>query len=77
MLPGATNTTRYTVYANNVTVLMTSSDEVSKEIGKYEGGSGAKINCEKSVSLRLGSWMGCSYPASFRYSTSGPLPISS
>ena len=56
---------RYTAYADDVSVLVTSSaevEEVSKEIGRYEAVTGAKINREKSVGLRLGSWKGCVLP---------------
>ena len=52
MLPGSTEVTRYTAYADDVSVLVTSSAgvvEVSKEIGGYEIVTGVKINREKSV----------------------------
>ena len=67
-LPGSCEVARYTAYADNVSVLVTSSvdvDEVSKEIGRYEAVTGAKINREKSVGLRLGSWRGCNLPGPF------------
>ena len=57
-LPGFNEVARYTAYADDVSVLVTSSaevEEVSKEIGRYEAVSGAKINHEKSVGLRVGS----------------------
>ena len=60
-LPGASEVARYTAYADVVSVLITSSaevEEVSKEIGRYEAVTGAKINREKSVGLRLGSLKG-------------------
>ena len=58
-LPGASEVARYTAYADDVSVLVTSSakvEEVSKEIRRYEAVTGAKINREKFVGLRLGSW---------------------
>ena len=76
-LPGAAVTARYTAYADDVTVLVTSSaeiEEVSKEIGRYEHVTGAKINREKSVGLRLGSWKGCALPGPFSW-TDGPCKI--
>ena len=57
-LPGSSEVARYTAYADDVSVLVTSSaevEEVNKEIGRYEAVAGAKINREKSVGLRLGS----------------------
>ena len=45
----------YTAYADDVSVLVTSSaevEDVSKEIGRYEAVTGAKINRENSVGLR-------------------------
>ena len=62
-LPGASEVARYTAYANDVSVLVTSSaevEEVSKEIGRYEAVTGTRINREKSVGLRLGSLKSCS-----------------
>ena len=50
-LPGSSEVARYTAYADDVSMLVTSSAEVeeaSKEIGRYEGVTGAKINREKS-----------------------------
>ena len=47
MFPGFTEVASYIAYANNVSVLLTSSSEVvekSKEIGKYEVMTRAKIN---------------------------------
>ena len=67
-LPGSSEVARYTAYADDVSVLVTSSaevEEVSKEIGRYEAVTGAKINREKSVGLRLGSWKGCPLPGPF------------
>ena len=67
-LPGASQVARYTAYADDVSVIVTSSaevEEVSKEIGRYEAVKGAKINRGKSVSLRLGSWKGCALPGPF------------
>ena len=65
-LPGSSEVARHTAYVDDV--LVTSSaevEEVSKEIGRYEAVTGAKINREKSVSLRLGSWKGCALPGPF------------
>ena len=67
-LPGSSEVARYTAYTDDVSVLVTSSaevEEVSKEIGRYETLTGAKINREKSVGLRLGSWKGSALPGSF------------
>ena len=44
--------------------------ELSKEIGRYEAVTGAKINREKSVGLRLGLWKGCALPGPFIWSDS-------
>ena len=77
MLLGASEVARYTAYADNVSVLVMSSaevEEVSKEIGRYEAVTGAKINREKSVSLRLGSWKGCALPGPFIWKD-GPCKI--
>ena len=49
-------------------------EEVSKEIGRYEAVTGAKINREKSVGLRLGSWKGCALPGPFIWKD-GPCKI--
>ena len=76
-LPGASEVARYTAYADDVSVLVTSSaevEEVSKEIGRYEAVTGAKINREKSVGLRLGSWKGCVLPGPFIWKD-GPCKI--
>ena len=76
-LPDATTTARYTAYADDVTLLVTSSaevEEVSKEIGRYETVTGARINREKSVGLRLGSWKGCALPGPFSW-TDGSCKI--
>ena len=54
-LPGSTKVARYTAYTDDVSMLVMSSVEVSKEIGKYEVVTGFKINREKSVGLQLGS----------------------
>ena len=65
---------RYSTYADDVSVLgMGSTDvrEVSEEIERYEGVSGAKINREKLVGLRLGSWKGSTFPVPFSW-TDGP-----
>ena len=51
-LPGSSEVARYTAYADDVSVLVTSSaevEEVSKEIRRYEAVTGAKINHEKSI----------------------------
>ena len=53
-LSGASEVARYTAYADDVSMLVTSSakvEEVSKEIGRYKAVTGAKINREKSVGL--------------------------
>ena len=76
-LPGTSEVARYTAYADDVSVLVTSSaevEEVSKEIGRYEAVTGAKINREKSVGLRLGSWKGCALPGPFIWKD-GPCKI--
>ena len=76
-LPGASEVARYTAYADDVSVLVTSSaeeEEVSKEVGKYEAVTGAKINREKSVSLQLDSWKGCALPGPFIWKD-GPCKI--
>ena len=76
-LPGTSEVARYTAYADDVSVLVTSSaevEEVSKEIGRYEAVTGAKINREKSVGLRLGSWKGCVLPGPFIWKD-GPCKI--
>ncbi len=54
-LPGASEVGRYTAYADDVSVLVTSSaevEEVSKEIGRYEAVTGAKINGLKKIQPR-------------------------
>ena len=76
-LPAASEVARYTAYADDVSVLVTSSaevEEVSKEIGRYEDVTGAKINREKSVGLRLGSLKGCALPCPFIWKD-GPWKI--
>ena len=58
-LSGAIITANYSAYAEDVSVLVTSStnfEEVSKKIDKYKSVSGAKTNSKKSVVLQLGSW---------------------
>ena len=65
-LLGSSEVARYTAYADDISVLVTSSaemKEVNKEIGRYEAVTGAKINREKSVGLWLGSWKGCALPS--------------
>ena len=67
-LPGSSEVARYTAYADVVSVLIMSSaevEEVSKEIGRYEAVTRAKINREKSIGLRLGSWKVCALPGPF------------
>ena len=76
-LPGSSKVARYTEYADDVSVLVTSSaevEEVNKEITRYEAVEGAKINREKSVGLRLGSWKGCALPGPFIWKD-GPCKI--
>ena len=76
-LPGASVLARYTAYADDVSLLVTSIseiEEVQKEIGRYEEVTGARINREKSVGLRLGSWKGSSLPGPFSW-TDGPCKI--
>ena len=76
-LPGSSEVARYTAHADDVSVLVTSSaevEEVSKEIGRYEAVTGAKINREKSVGLRLGSWKGWALPGPFIWKD-GPRKI--
>ena len=76
-LPGASEVARYTAYADDVSMLVTNSakvEEVSKEIRRYKAVIGAKINCEKSVGLRLGSWKGCALPGPFIWKD-GPCKI--
>ena len=68
-LPGSSEVSRYPAYADDDSVLVTSSaevEEVSKEIGKYEVVTGGgKINRKTPVCLRLGSWTGCPLPGPF------------
>ena len=62
ILPSPTISARYSSYADDVSVLVTSSAKVEKfrkEIGKYVSVSRAKINREKSMGLRFGSWKSC------------------
>ena len=69
-LLGAITMTRYSIYADDVSVLVTSSaevKEVSKEIRRYEGVLGIKIKCEKSVGLQLGLYKSCALPSSFSW----------
>ena len=76
-LPGSTEVVRYTAYTDDVSVLVTSSGhvvEVSKEIGRYEVVTGAKINREKSVGLQLGLWKGCALSGPFSWKD-GPCKI--
>ena len=76
-LPGATTSARYSAYADDVSVLVSSKaeiNEVSKEISGYELVTGAKINRDKSSGLRLGSWKGVSLPGPFLW-TDGPVKI--
>ena len=76
-LLGSSEVAWYIAYADDVSVLVTSSAEVevvSKEIGKYEAVTGAKINREKSDGLRLGSWKGCALPGPFIWKD-GPCQI--
>ena len=73
-LPGYLGGARYTAYADNVSVLVTSSAEmaeVSKEIERYEV---VKIDCKNSVGLQLGSWRGCALPGPFSWKD-GPCKI--
>ena len=66
-LPGSSEEARYTAYADVSMLVMSSAEveEVSKEIGRYEAVTGAKINREKSVGLWLGSWKGCTLSGLF------------
>jgi len=76
-LTGAVNTVKYTAYADDVTIFVTSraeAEQVSIEIGKYEMVTGARINRDKSVGLRLGAWKGCALPGPFSW-TDGPCKI--
>ena len=76
-LPGASEVARYTTYADDVSVLVTSSaelEEVSKEIGRYEAVAGAEVNREKSIGLQLGSWKGRALPGPFIWKD-GPCKI--
>ncbi|CAE1328699.1 unnamed protein product [Acanthosepion pharaonis] len=64
-LPGATTSARYSAYADDVSALVSSRaeiDEVSKEISGYEMVTGARINRDKSVGLRLGAWREFLFP---------------
>ena len=57
-LRGSSEVARYTAYADDTSMFVTSSaevEEVSKEIRRYEAMTGANINCKKSVGMRLGS----------------------
>ncbi|CAE1328542.1 unnamed protein product [Acanthosepion pharaonis] len=76
-LPGASTSARYSSYADDVSVLVSSRaeiNEVSKQISGYEMVTGAKINRDKSVGLRLGAWKGVSLPGPFLW-TDGPIKI--
>ena len=76
-LPCSSEVAWYTAYTDDVSVLVTSNaevEEVSKEIRRYEAVAGAKINREKSVGLRLGSWKGCTLPGPFIWKD-GPCKI--
>ena len=67
-LPGSSEVARYTVYAEDVTMLVTSSakvEKVNKEIRRYKVVTGAKINHEKSVGLQLSLWKSCALPGPF------------
>ena len=52
--PGTSEVARYFTYADDISALVTSSVEVSKEIGRYKVVIYAKINCNKLMCL--GSW---------------------
>ena len=76
-LSGSSKVARYTAYADDVSMLVKSSaevEEVSKEIGRYEAVTRAKINREKSVGLQLGSWKGCAPSGPFIWKD-GPCKI--
>ena len=77
MLPGSSEIVRYTAYADNVSVLLTSNakvEEVSKEIGRYEAVTGTKIDRKKSIGLWLGWWKGCALSGPFIWKD-GPCKI--
>ena len=81
-LPGSTISARFTTYANDFHVLVTSNakmEEVSTEIRRYVDVMGPKINGEKSIDLRSGSWKGCALHSSFGWTDgpSGSVSISS
>lgn len=68
---------RYFAYADDVTSFVKNEagiDEVGKEISGYETVTGAKINCNKSVGLRLDAWKGFSLSVPFTW-TDGPVKI--
>ena len=70
-LPGPSEGNQVTLHTltTSACFVMSSAEmeEVSKEIGRYEAVTGAKINREKSVGLRLGSWKGCTLPGPFSW----------
>ena len=76
-LPGADAQVKYSAYADDVTVLVTSNAEISvvgAEIRLYETVTGAKINCDKSSGLRIGAWRGMPLQGPFSWSD-GPCKI--
>ena len=87
LLPGSSELARYTAYADDVSVLLTSSvevDEVSKEIGTMKSWQGPRLTAKspsvcgwvrgKSMLFLVPSFGGT---ARIRYSASGSVPISS
>lgn len=64
-LPGATTLARYSVCANDVSVLVSNRAEIDKlaEIEVRDSGVVAMINCD--VGLPLGMWKGVSLPEHF------------
>ena len=56
--PDATTTATYSAYADDISVHVTSSakvEEISKEIGRYEALSRAKVNLDWSVRFSASS----------------------
>ena len=84
-LPGSSEVARYTAYADDVSVLVTSSaeeEEVSKEIGMYEVVTGAKLTAKSPSVCGWVRGRAVVFPApSFgrtvraRYPAAGSVPI--
>ena len=58
-------TARVSKFTDDITVIVSRHLDikaVKKAVGKYEWIAGAKVNFDKSESLRLGAWRGKRYP---------------